>query len=169
MAKLKIVNLKKVQTRLRLKITKQLRSKEIRKGIAEIVVEDIQDKTYTASDATQSWRKYLEKGNETDPKYSRSKINITFTGELLGDLIKNVRAKFGGGKSEYIIEHSTGKGGKHKKYKKPNGKAPKGKAKTYKKISGYVQGLGYDYLKFSDKTQSKVIKFIRDRVFKNLK
>jgi hypothetical protein len=36
MAKLKILNLKKVQTSLRKQITKELRSKEIRTGVAEI-------------------------------------------------------------------------------------------------------------------------------------
>jgi len=166
MAKLKITNLKQIQTKLRFKVTKALRDPEIRKGVAEIVVSEIQKDSSPAGKVTQKWREYLEQGNTTDEAYERSKINITFTGDLLRDLITNVKAKFGSGKSEYIIEHSKNK---HKKYKKPNGKLSKGKPKTMQEISGYVQDLGYDYLKFSDNTQSKVIKFVRDKVFKNIK
>ena len=166
MAKLKITNLKQIQTKLRFKVTKALRDPEIRKGVAEIVVSEIQKDSSPAGKVTQKWREYLEQGNATDKAYKRSKINITFTGDLLRDLITNVKAKFGSGKSEYIIEHSKKR---HKKYKKPNGKLSKGKAKTMQEISGYVQDLGYDYLKFSDNTQSKVIKFVREKIFKNLK
>ena len=43
MAKLKIMNLKQVQTAFRKKIIKELRSKEIRIGVAEIIVDEIQD------------------------------------------------------------------------------------------------------------------------------
>jgi hypothetical protein len=204
MAKLKIMNLKQVQTALRKKITKQLRSPEVRKGVAEIIVSDIKDSNLgTPAKFTKEMREYLEPYNTTDPKYRRGKISANFTGELLQDLINNVKAKFGSGKSSFVIEHSNKS---HKPYKQPsdgNGKgvqvtslksrktrdtrdrfskntftntSAKGRKTTravkvpYKFISTQlIKRLGYDYLKFSSETESKVIKFIRDKIFKNLK
>jgi hypothetical protein len=163
MAKLKILNLKQVQTSLRKQITKELRSKEIRTGVAEIVVNEIQDGDFgSPSEPYRDWRSMNDGINKTDPKYNRNKINITFTGELLRDLIKNIKAKFSSGNATFILEHSDKK---HKPYKT---KAGKTKQSSYKDISKGVQKY-YPYLKFSSKTQSKVIKFIRDKVFKNLK
>lgn len=163
MAKLRITNLKQVQTSLRKKITKEMRKPEIRKGVAEIVVDEIKNADYgNPSDGYYEWRRLNDGLNKTDPKYNRNKINITFTGELLTDLIKNIRAKFSKGNATYIIEHSDKT---HKPYKTQKGKTSRS---SYKDISKGVQRY-YQYLKFSDKTQSKVIKFIRDRVFKNLK
>ena len=191
MATLKIKNLKQVQTALRKKITKQLRSPEIRKGVAEIIVSDIKDSNLgTPAEFTKDMRQYLEQFNTTDPKYRRDKISANFTGELLQDLINNVKAKFGGGKSSFILEHSN-KG--HTPYKQGKGKAKFSKKKTFKetrfdKKTGSFKQVNktlkvpysfistmiikkhkYDYLKFSSATESKVIKFIRDKVFKNLK
>lgn len=191
MAKLKILNLKQVQTALRKRITKQLRSPEIRKGVAEIIVSDIKDSNLgTPAKFTKEMREYLEPYNKTDPKYRRGKISANFTGELLQDLINNVKAKFGSGKASYVLEHSNKS---HKPYKQGKGKARFSKKKTFKETrfdkktgsfkqvnktskipykfisTQLIKRLGYDYLKFSDKTQDKVIKFIREKVFKNLK
>jgi len=191
MAKLKILNLKKVQTSLRKQITKELRSKEIRTGVAEIIVSDIKDSNLgTPAKFTKEMREYLEQFNKTDPKYRRGKISANFTGELLQDLISNVKAKFGNGLATFVLEHSDKD---HSPYKQGKGKSKFSKKKTFKetrfdKKSGsfkqvnkavkvpysfistmIIKKHGYDYLKFSDKTQSKVIKFIRDKVFKNLK
>ena len=204
MAKLKILNLKKVQTSLRKQITKELRSKEIRTGVAEIIVSDIKDSNLgTPAKFTKEMREYLEPYNKTDSKYRRGKISANFTGELLQDLINNVKAKFGNGLAIFVLEHSA-KG--HKPYKQPSDGAGKGVDVTslksrktrdtrdrfsknkftttsakgrktnravkvpYSFISTMIiKKHGYDYLKFSDKTQSKVIKFIRDKVFKNIK
>ena len=163
MAKLNVTNLKEVETSLRLKITKELRSKEIRNGVAEIIVKEIQDGDFGApSESYRDWREMNDGINQTDKKYDIGKINITFTGELLKDLIKNVRASFRAGKASYILEHSDNL---HKPYKTKKGKT---KSSSYKDISSGLQRY-YPYLKFSDKTQSKVIKFIRDKIFKNLK
>ena len=83
MAKLKVKNLKKIATSLRFKIRQELRSKEVSKGVAEIVVGEIQDGDFGApSDKYRDWRSMNDGLNVTDPKYSRDKINITFTGEL---------------------------------------------------------------------------------------
>ena len=81
---------------------------------------------------------------------------------MLKDLIKNIKAKFSSGNATFILEHSDKQ---HKPYKTKTGKT---KQSSYKDISKGVQKY-YPYLKFSSKTQSKVIKFIRDKVFKNLK
>lgn len=185
MATLKIKNLKQVETALRKRITKSLRSPEIRKGVAEIVVSDIKDSNLgTPAKFTKEMREYLEQFNKTDKKYNRNKISANFTGELLQDLINNIKAKFGDGKSEFIIEHSNKS---HKPYKQGKGKAKFSKNKTVKDLRGgkqinravrvpykfistqLIKRLGYDYLKFNDKTQSKVIKFVREKIFKNLK
>jgi len=167
MAKLEILNVKKVQTQIRQDIRKILRDKETRNGVGEIVVNGIRDTKFaSAKKATKEWRKYLEKGNPTHEKYSRDKINITFTGELLNDLIKNVKAAFSGSKSEYVIEHSEKL---HKKYKKPNGKPTKGKAQKYKAIQDFVEKLGYKYMVFSDKSKNNVLEFIRKKIIKTLK
>jgi hypothetical protein len=115
MAKIKVKNLNKVQSSLRKKIRKALRSPNIREGVGEIVVDQIQDDSVPVqSEATIAWRKYYEKANETSPRYNRSKINFTFTGDLLKDLMKNVKARFDLNRAEFIIEQSNKK---HKKYK----------------------------------------------------
>ena len=166
MAKLRIKNLRQVQTAIRKEITKGLRDPEIRKGVGEIVVEEIQaNPVPVTSKVTKAWRKYLEQGNKTDSKYRRSQINITFTGELLEDLKNNVKARFGGGKAEYVIEQSNKK---HRKYKSPSGKPLKGARQSYKNISEFIIKKGYNYLTFSSKSKKRVINFIRERLFKNL-
>lgn len=169
MAKLKVKNLKSVQSSIRKEITKALRSKEIRQGVGEIVVEDIQENTIAvSSSATIAWRKYYEKANKLSPKYTRRNINFTFTGDLLKDLMNNVKAKFGGGKAEFILEQSNKK---HKKYKKPNGKTSKGRALSHKEIQENIYKIStkYHYLKFTKKAKDGVLKFIREELFKRLK
>ena len=168
MAKLKIKNLKQVKSNIRKSIIRAARSKEIKQGVADTVVDQIRKEAINVrSSATKAWRKYLERGNQTHPDYDRDKINVTFTGEQLDDLKKNPLIDTTDGKIEYTIQHS--KKGKHKKYKKPNGRLVKGSAKTYEEIRGYLKKLGYDYLTFSSKSKKRVIKFIRDNIFKNLK
>lgn len=167
MAKLKVKNLKQVQSKIRKSIIKAARSPEIKQGVADTVVDQIRkESTAVKSPATKAWRKYFEKKNRTHPSYNRDEINITFTGEQLDDLKKKPLVDTTGGKIEYTIQHT---GGKHKKYKKPNGRLTKGTAKKYEEIRGYLKKIGYDYLTFSSKNKKRVIKFIRDNIFKNLK
>lgn len=166
MAKLKIKNLKGIQSKIKKAIIKAARSPEIKQGVADTVVDQIRKESSAASAATIAWRKYLEKGNQTHPDYRQPKINITFTGEQLDDLKKKPLVDTTGGKIEYTIQHT---GGKHKKYRKPNGKPAKGSAKKYTEIQGYLKKLGYDYLTFSGKSKKRVIEFIRKNIFKNLK
>ena len=166
MAKLKIKNLRQVKTSIRKEITKGLRDKKIREGVGEIIVDQIQGEPVpVTSKVTTAWRKYLEKGNTPSSRYSRSQINITFTGDLLKDLKNNVKARFGAGKAEYVIEQSNKK---HKKYKTPDGKPIKGDRQSYKDISDFIIKRGYNYLTFSSQSKKRVIEFIRERLFKNL-
>ena len=170
MAKVKVNNLKNVTSNIRLKITKELRAPEFRKGIGDIVVEEIKDTNIrSATDATKAWRKYLEKGNQTDPKYNINQIKALFTGELLEDLRNNVRLSSTKGAIEFIVEQSNKL---HKKYKKPNGKPTKGKRQTFKEIQGHLEKLKINYItnaKNKESTQKKIIDFIRKELFKRLK
>ena len=170
MAKVKVNNLKNVTSNIRLKITKELRAPEFRKGIGDIVVEEIKETNLgTPSAATKAWRKYLEEGNKKDPKYEPDKIKALFTGELLEDLRNNVRLSSTKGAVEYIIEQTNKL---HKKYKKPNGKPTKGKRQTFKQIQGFLEDLGYKYItnaKNSEEMTKKILKFIRKELFERLK
>jgi hypothetical protein len=96
-----------------------------------------------------AWRKIYDKLNITDPAYSRGKINITFTGELLKDLIRDVRAITT--KRQFEVAHSDKK---HKPYKGKNGKI--GGSPPYKTIQKRLQGLGYDYLTISKAALNKI-------------
>lgn len=171
MAKVKVLNLKKVQTKLRKEIVKSLRDPSIREGIGEIYVDAVQDKkTPVKSKATKKWREYLEKGNTTSSKYSKANINLTFTGELMEDLKKNVKVKTTAKIAEYKIAQSDKL---HKRYKNPKGKGI-GKRQKYSAISGYLLKKGYDYLdssylKDNDKVTEKMIKFIKNGILSRLK
>lgn len=166
MTKLRITNLKQVQTSIRKEIIKVLRDESIRDNVGKIVVDEIRDEKFpVTSQVTKKWREYLEKGNKTHEKYNRNYINLTFTGELLNDLRGNIKARFTKGKAEYIIEHSNKK---HNKYKKPSGKPLKGTKQSYKKIGEYLFLLGYPYLIFSNKSEKKVLKYIKEAILKRL-
>lgn len=166
MAKLTVTNLKQIKSSIRKQIIKAARDPDIRVGLGEIAVQDIKDSSLgSPAPTTIQHRKYLEKHNKMDPKYQRSNINVTLTGELLGDLQKNVKANTTGSQINYVISQSDKL---HKKYK---GKKKRiGEKIKYSKISDYlINDHGYDYLKFSDNTLKKMIELIRDKVFKNLK
>lgn len=167
MATLKVTNLSRVKTNVRKQITKSLRDESFRRGVGEIVTDQIQnEKIPVSSKATRAWRKYLEKGNKPlDPNYDPDFINITFTGEQLKDLRQNVKARLGNTRAEFVIEHSNKK---HKKYKKPNGKVTQGSVKTYKQISQFIIAKGYNYLRFSRKSKERVTEFIKERLFEIL-
>ena len=171
MAKVKVGNLKKIKSQLRKEIIKGLRDKEVRREIGNFIAEGIKDNFNepVTSKKTLAFRKYYERANTTDPKYNRLKINITFTGELLKDLMNNVKFKSTAGKASYEIGHSDKQ---HKLYKKPKGvkkrKKTKGKRErsTYKEIQGYIEKNGYDYLDISEDLGRELVKFIRRTVEK---
>lgn len=186
MAKLRIKRLKTVQSKVRKAITSAARKKEVRDGIGEIIVDHIKDNPLgNASPVTQDFRAFFEQFNKTDSKYRRSKINITFTGELLDDLRKNVKVDTTTGEVRYIIEqsdkqHKNYKSGDKKRGVKPLFKTKKVEVtslktkktrkvelkKTHKQIGKYVEQKGYDYLTFDLKLLDKVITFISNSIDK---
>ena len=163
MAKLRVKNLKQVQNKIRKDLTKSLRAKSMRDGVGKIVADEIQDSDYgRQSDSYYDWRSDNDGLNKTHPKYGRDKINITFTGALLKDLASNVKLSLSAGKAEYVIEQSDKM---HKPYKTQKGKT---KSATFKTIGESVSKY-YKYLTFNSKSKKKVLKFIKDNLFKKLK
>lgn len=181
-----VLGLKKVMSALRKEIISELRSKETRAGIADIVIEAIQEnKTPVTSQITKDFREYFEQFNRTDPKYSRSQINMTFTGQLLKDLKSNVRLQsIKGSGYAYIFQQSekTHKGykfrssggtfgGEIKSYKSGSkiGQQKKGKSGTteklaFSKISELLIKRGYNYLDIKAETLTKADEFIQNRL-----
>jgi len=186
MAKVKTKGLlelrKKLNSVFKIAINKSLRDKKLRDDVGKAIVENIRNnpnRTWLASQVTKEFREYFEQFNTTHPDYRRSKINITFTGELLNDLARNVKADTNN--LALIIEHSNKS---HKNYKSGGLFKPKSvqvtslkskktrnvvQKKTHKEISGYVQDKGYDYLQIDDKTTKIITELIRTTVFKYLK
>lgn len=158
------INPKILKRKINIAITKLLQSKELREKIGKTIVEAIKDKSMgSAAYSTKKWRERYEKLNKTDPKYSRSKINATFTGELLNDLMTNVKANTP--KKQFIVGNSSKL---HKKYQGVTKKI--GSRSPYKEIAkGLINDLGYDYLEVSDDTREKIIKLIRKEITKILK
>ena len=141
---------KKILRDQRIKVNQIFRDKELRDEIGKIVTDDIKKTNFgTPASSTKAWRRYYENFNLTDPAYSRNKINITFTGELLKDLLKNVKAITT--KRQFVVAHSNKK---HKPYKGQSGTI--GKSVPFKTIQKGLQSLGYDYLEISDRALSKV-------------
>lgn len=170
MATVKVKGLKQINSAIRKFITKELRRKELRQGVGEIVVKSIRAQRFRSLSSDESyykWRKIYDnpKLNKTHPKYKRNNINITFTGELLNDLQKNIKSKSTSGKFEYIISHSDKL---HKKYNGVSGKI--GSRSKYSDISdGIINKWGYDYLSFDNKTLNKVVSYINKEIVKSFK
>lgn len=170
MAKLKVTNLGKIKTSIRKAVIKAARDPEIRSGIGEIVVDDIQDNPVaTAGQTTQMFREYLEQFNTTDEKYKRPKINITFTGDLMKDLKQNVKSDIQGMQVSYIIEQSNKI---HKNLKTGSKKKKGGKPRqkfTHKEIGQFVEQKGYNYLEFTKRLLDKLSQFIQNKLKEKVK
>lgn len=171
---------RRLNSKAKVVINKTIRNKSLRDKIGKIVADDIRKNfNEPAGDATQAFREFLEQFNKTHPDYKRSKINITFTGELLDDLASNVKAdtiNLG-----FIIEHSKKP---HSIYKSGGTFSPRKvqvtslktqktrnvtQKRTHKEISEFIQKKGYDYLKVTDDAKRKIIKLVRDEIFDNIK
>jgi hypothetical protein len=164
-ATLNITNLKQVETRLRQRIIKALRSKRIRELIGDTVVKAIKErKDFGApKESTEKQRRYLERYNSTDPAYDRNKINAVFTGELLADLEKNVRLVSKKGSVSFEIAQSD------KRHKKYQGKTKKvGSRSKYSEIQKGLEDLGYNYLFVDDKAVDELIDLIRQELLKEI-
>ena len=170
MATVKVTGLKNIQSTLLKEIRKILRDKTTRDSVGRIVVAGIRSmQKPVQSQVTLAFRKYYEQYNKTHPEYRRSNINITFTGDLLNDLQKNVKADFSGGKNEYLIQHSEKRHKKYKTGKKRKNKSSKSvEALTHQMISEYLIEKGYDYLKLDDKTINRVLRYMNIRLEKQL-
>jgi hypothetical protein len=179
---------RKLQSKFKLIINKTLRDKSLRLKVGKIVEQDIRDNfSESASPFTQAMREYLEQFNTTHPDYRRSKINITFTGDLLEDLASNVKADTV--RLAFIVDHSNKK---HKRYKQPSD-VTKGKkiqvtslrsrktrdvrdsfAKapqlTHKQISNHlINDLKYDYLNVTKGAESEILLLIKKTIMDNIK
>lgn len=165
--RIKGLDLKKLETSIRLDFTKALRSKKLQDEIGDAIVDQIQKEPKPVrSAATKAWRKYLEQNNTTDPAYRRGKINITFTGALLADLKDSIVTDFNKGLVSFVMRHSSKT---HAKYLKPDGGKLKGKSQSFKDISGHIIKLGYNYLKFSATSKKRVVAILKKELKKRLK
>lgn len=163
MAKLRVKNLSQVQNKIRRNLTSSLRKKTMRDGVGKIIVDEIRESDFgRPSDRYRDWREDNQSLNNTHKKYEIDKINITFTGELLDDLQKNVKLNSTTGNAEYVLEHTNKM---HKAYKTQKGKT---KRTTFKKISEGVLRY-YKYMTFSSKSKKKVLQFIKENLLKDIK
>ena len=167
MAKLTInkSNLRKVQSTIRKEIIKSLRDDDIRKEIGKAIVQDIKDNPVgPPAEATLEWRRRYDQLNITDPAYKRSQINFTFTGELLADLLNNIKLSTKDGIS-YIVENSKKL---HKKYRKKKGTIGKSRS-SFSEIAEGLRGHGYTYPDISEKARKSIVKKIRETILEKLK
>ena len=182
MTKLRITNLKQVQTSIRKEVIKAIRDKNTLKEVGEVVVEEIRNNPMgKAGETTRAFRQFFEQFNKTHQKYKRSDINITFTGELLNDLKKNILGRFGQSKAEYVIEHSnknhenykSGGAFKDKKVEVTSLKTRKTRKvtqkKSYKYISKQIIKKGYDYFNLSKRSETRVLEVVKKAILKRIK
>ncbi len=188
--RVKVIGLKKVLSIIRKQIILELRSKEMRVGIAEIVIDSIRsNKIRVTSDITLAFREYFEQFNRTHPDYRRENINFTFTGKLLKDLENNVRLESKKSQYTFIFKQSdkihpgykfrSSSGSafgaiKNNKSGANIGKQKKGKSGTtqgiaFSKITEYLNAKGYDYLNIDAETLTRSEKFIQNRLSIRLK
>jgi hypothetical protein len=165
MARLKVKDLKGVKSAIRKEITKELRTKETRETIGEIVVESIKDDPQgLPAPSTLDWRRRYDPLNNTDPKYNRLSINFTFTGKLLDDLKRNVRQAVERGKILFIFANSDRK---HPKYQGVTKKI--GSRSPFSEIEKGLRSLGYQYPRINDGAVRDVTETVRKRLLKALR
>jgi hypothetical protein len=157
--------LNKIPATIRKEITKELRQKEIRQEIGDIVAETIKDEIAGApAPLTLKWRERYDSLNKTDEKYGRFKINFTFTGELLRDLARNVKLSTVAQKIVFLFQNSDRK---HSKYQGVTKKI--GSRSPYSKIAEGLRGHGYDYPKINESAVKMARKFVREKILDKLK
>ena len=165
MARVKVKGLRQVQTRIRKEITKELRRKETRELLGSNVVTAIKAKSLgKPAESTLKWRKRYDPLNKTDKTYSRNNINLTFTGELLGDLEKNTKVATTGKQIVYTFENSDKL---HKKYQGVTKKI--GSRSPYSLIAKGLNKLGYEYPFIDKKTIELLNKLIEENLRKALR
>lgn len=170
MAKIKVTNLKNVTSAIKKQIIKASRDKSIRSGIGEIVVNDIQNKTFRRLSTNEPYYKFrLRIKNKKSPKYNPSNLNLTIKGSLMNDLKNNVRVNTTAGDIFYTIEQSdkTHTGYSLKKATRSSSKPYKTKPAKYSDIQKGVSKY-YNYLKFNNKMLANLNKFIKNRLLQLL-
>ncbi len=170
------------------------REKEIREEVGKMLVEDIQSRNYRSVDKNEPYGKYRDRIQGKSGKHKPRKINMTITGELLQDIINNVKTSFKNGKIAYIFEHSnkkhkpyrvrvdytTKKGEKKSKIKTQTRKVDYSDLETrglkkktvrtsYKVIQKGQESNGYDYLSLTDKMRLKIVKKVSKLIIKTLR
>lgn len=166
MATFKLKGVKDLESRLKrnllIEINKLFRDKALRDQIGQLVIDDIK-KNYESSkppsEGTLRWREVYDKLNKTDPAYKPTKIKAVFTGELLEDLRKNIKADTT--TKSFVIEHSDKK---HSKYQGVTKKI--GSRSPYSEISkGLIEDYGHNYMTLSPDAQTKITEIVRDKIF----
>ena len=183
----------------RKRVRKIVRDKDVRKEIGDLVVKDIQGRTYRklnlGNKGDKAYFRFREAVKGKSPKYKKRKINLTITGELLNDIATNVKTKLSGGKLEWVFQHSSKR---HKSYQLSiEYQTKKGKKKTKtvrrggrkvqstdlqtKKVKTRRVGARYDdireglesyeyfYLTISEKMRLAIVKRARKIISRKLK
>lgn len=156
---------KRLNSKIVIEINKIFSNKNIIKIIAEIIVTDIKnnyERIQGPSKSTIFQRIYLEKYNNTDKAYRRSKIKAVFTGELLEDLKNNIKGS--PTEKKFILEHSDKL---HSKYLGKSGLI--GNNISYKNLSKIlVNDLGINYFALTDKAKREINNIIKNEIRKLL-
>ena len=170
------------------------REKEIREEVGKILVEDIQKRNYRSVDKNEPYAKKRERIQGKSKQHKPRKINLTVTGELLQDIVNNVKTKIEKGVISFVFEHSnkrhkpykeridyvTKKGEKKSKFKTRRRRidytdleTKQVKKKTvrtsYKVIQKGQESYGYDYLSLTDKMRLKIKNKISKLIIKTLR
>lgn len=186
---------KLTKRQLQARFRKAARDKDLREKIGQVVVNDIQSRNYRTLSSKEPYFKFREKVKNKDRKYKKRKINITLTGELLRDLVNNVKTSFETGKIAWVFEHSnkrhkayqleieytTKRGKKKKKTRRTGGrvikysdlKTKKTRSKRvgpkYKDIQTGLESYGYNYLSITDKLRLKILKTARKLLLRKVR
>lgn len=187
------------KAQLKKRVRKIARDKELREDLGNLVVKDIQGRTYRklnlGKKSDKAYFNFREKVKGKSPKYKKRKINLTITGELLADLAKNVKVNFSDGKLRWEFQHSnkkhkayqleidytTKRGKKKKKTVRRGGKLVRStdlktrKVKTrrvgarYDDIRKGLESYGYDYLSITQKLRLKIVNRARKLISRKLR
>lgn len=166
LTKVRITGFEKITPQIKAKITRAISDSGFPKELRDDIVEEIRDNGIKPDLAPSSvkTRNYLSRFNATHPKYSASKSNLTFSGQLLDAL----RAKFVA--SKLIINIDSLKK-KHKKFK-TGGKGSKKPAAGIDQILEWQKEAGRDIAqvferkdfvtKITEKLKKAILKFYRN-------
>ncbi len=164
MADVKVKGFKGASVRLRLKLGRAIKKSKFEEQLIEAVRKEIRDNGVTPelSNDTIFSRLQLETSNNTHPKYSASKSNLTFSGELIDSLV----AKFLVRKLAFTIKANKKS---HALYKNARGER-KGTRVTNAQILAFQKDLGRDIEQIFSrvKFKAKVSGLLKQAIINNL-